>query len=464
MLNFEDLDEAKVMSATPYDPPMDITNWNGMRMKHPLLDVSPGRLLLVVILSILLAELGERLILGGVPPTSDLAQVFIDMASMLVVLTPIYFFVYRPFQTQWYERQRIETALKTSEERLKYALEAINDGLWDWIVPTDEVYFSPRWQTMLGYEPGELEAHYSSWVSHLHPEDKEKTLQVLADHVNGLTPSYESEYRMRTKTDQYIWIHDRGRVVERDGAGKALRVTGTHTDITRRKEAETALHLLWQQLDRTAENERTRLAQDLHDQLGQLVTVMQLELGTFKRTLQQPEDVARCRQLIDLTTQLAHEIRHVTAHLRPPALDFGLVPALEYDLEHLRKHLDDFQITFQAPDLERLRLEPEVEITLFRIYQEALNNAVKHARGRTIDIRLQREGSETILAVHDDGVGFEPQTAFPGEGDHRGIGLVGMRERVAALGGRLEIISSPGGGTTVTAFLRDGSKKTGETP
>jgi two-component system sensor histidine kinase UhpB len=443
---------------------LDLANWNGLRVKHPLLDLTPGRLLMVVILSILLAETGERLILGGVPPASDLAQVFIDMASMLVVLTPIYFFVYRPFQNQWHERQQMEEALKKSEERLKYALEAINDGVWDWIVPTGEVYFSPRWQTMLGYEPGELESHYSTWESHLHPDDREWAIQALTDHVAGTNPSYESEYQMRTKDGRYIWILDRGRVVERDAAGKALRVTGTHTDITRRKQAEAALHLLWQQLDRTAENERTRLAQDLHDQLGQLVTVLQLDLGVFKRTLQQPKDVDRCRQLIDLTTQLGHEIRHVTARLRPPALDSGLVPALKYDLEHLRSHLYDLQITFKAPGLERHRLEPEVEITLFRIYQEALNNAVKHARARTIDIRLQREDSEIILVVQDDGVGFEPQKAFPGEMDHEGLGLVGMRERVAALGGRLEINSSPGRGTTVMAFLRDRPQEPGETP
>jgi two-component system sensor histidine kinase UhpB len=443
---------------------MDLSTWSGWQVRHPLLDISPGRLLLIVVLSILLAETGERLILGGIPPVSDLTQVFVDMASMMVVLTPVYFFIYRPFQAQWHERQRMEKALKISEERLKYALEAINDGVWDWLVPTGEVYFSPRWQTMLGYEPGELASHYSSWESRLHPEDRERILQALTDHVNGLTPSYESEYRMHTKDGHDIWILDRGRVVERDAAGKALRVTGTHTDITRRKQAEAALHLLWQQLDRTAENERTRLARDLHDQLGQLVTVLQLDLGVFKRTLQEPGDVARCRQLIDLTTQLGHEIRNVTARLRPPALDSGLVPALKYDLEHLRKHLQDLQITFQAPGLERHRLEPEVEISLFRIYQEALNNAVKHARARTIDIRLQREGSEILLAVQDDGVGFEPQLAFPGERNQGGVGLVGMRERVAALGGRLEIISSPGQGTTVKAFLRDRPQEPEETP
>jgi signal transduction histidine kinase len=103
--------------------------------------------------------------------------------------------------------------------------------------------------------------------------------------------------------------------------------------------------------------------------------------------------------------------------------------------------------------LERERLHPEAELTLFRIYQEALNNAVKHAQARTIDIRLQREGPEIILAVKDDGSGFDVNQTHATNNGHQGIGLLGMQERIAALGGRLEIISKPKWGTTVMAIL-----------
>jgi two-component system, NarL family, sensor histidine kinase UhpB len=418
------------------------------QMKHPLFDLTPGRLLLLVIFAIFLAEGGEMLLLHDVKPPSRFVHLFIDMASMLVVLMPTYFFIFRPFQAQWHERQRMEAELEKSEQRLNYALEAINDGVWDWIVPTGEVYFSPRWQTMIGYEPGELESHYRTWEDHLHPEDKDKAIQVLKEHVDGRTPFFATEYRLRTKSGQYIWIHDRGRVVERDAAGKALRVTGTHTDITRRKQAEAEIHQLWQELDRTAEKERVSLARDLHDHLGQIVTVLQLELGIFKRTLQEPEQVDQFRQIIDLTTSLGHEIRHVTARLRPPALDMGLVPALKYDLEHLH----DLQVTLQASGLERQRFEPEVEITLFRIYQEALNNVIKHARAQTVDIRLQQLDGKITMAVQDDGVGFDPDHQHAA-GAGSGLGLVGMRERLAALGGQLEISSRPGRGATVLACL-----------
>jgi signal transduction histidine kinase len=129
------------------------------------------------------------------------------------------------------------------------------------------------------------------------------------------------------------------------------------------------------------------------------------------------------------------------------------VPALEYDLTRLRRLLHDRRINLHAPGLERERMDPEAEITLFRVYQEALNNAARHSNARTIDIRLQKEGAEIILAVKDDGIGFDSQQIFTARKDRKGIGLLGMQERVAALGGRLDVISKPGWGTTIMAIL-----------
>lgn len=449
------------MEHTILDPPLNSLR-PGLRSKHPLLDISPGRLLVLTILTILLAEIGERLILAGVPPASDLAQIFIDMISMLVVLTPVYFLIYRPLQAEWHQRQQREEALLKSEERLKYALEAINDGVWDWIVPTNEVYFSPRWQTMLGYEPGELEANYRTWEGRLHPEDKEKTVGALMAHVQGKTPHYESEHRLRTKDGHYIWIHDRGRVVERDAQGRSLRATGTHTDITRRKLAEEEIHRLWRQLDRAVTKERGRLARDLHDHLGQLVTVLQLELGLVKCSLREPEQLAGCARITDLVTQLGTEIRNVASRLRPPALDMGLLPALKSDLGSLREHLVNPKIRLHAQEMELQRFDAEIETTLFRIYQEALNNAVKHAHARTIDIRLQRQEDGVLLAVEDDGVGFDPQQRPSSTTGQVGIGLASMRERISAHGGHLDITSTPGLGTTISAFLPLGPGPSGE--
>jgi PAS domain S-box-containing protein len=437
------------------------TKW---REKNPLFDISPGRMLCLVLLVLFLAETGEWLFLFKIHKDISVAEILIDLASMLVVLGPAYYFFYRPFKAQWYERQRMEEELRKSEERLRLALEGTSSGLWDWDLITGKAYYSQSGERILGYVPGEMEPSMQTWQDLLHPEDHPRVLKVLQDHLEGRSSFYETDHRLRRKSGEWSWFHAIGQVIARDSEGRALRMVGTFNEATKRKEAEEQIHQLCQHLDRTDENERTRLARDLHDELGQLVTVLQLELGGFRHPLPESEHAAKRRQLIDLTSQLANEIRNVTARLRPPALDTGLVPALEYNLARMREHVGDLRLTLHAPGLERQRLEPELEIALFRVYQEALSNAIKHARARTVDVRLQREGSEIVLAIRDDGVGFEPNPEHAASGGPPGLGLAGMRERVAALGGRLEVDSGPGRGTTVTASLPYRPPEPGKAP
>ena len=150
------------------------------------------------------------------------------------------------------ERRRAEAALRTSEERLNLALEAANDGIWDWNVPTGEAYFSPRYYTMLGYEPDEFPASYDTWKSLLHPDDLGPTLEAIHDYVYVKRTGYALEFRMRTKTGQWRWILSRGQVMERDKDGAPIRMLGTHTDITDRKAAEEALRFTQFAVDRSS--------------------------------------------------------------------------------------------------------------------------------------------------------------------------------------------------------------------
>lgn len=141
------------------------------------------------------------------------------------------------------DQQRIHTerALRESEEQLKLALEGANDGLWDWDIRSNTVYFSPRWQTMLCYDPGEIKPHINSKEKLIHPEDFRMVKDSLTEHLQDRTPIYQSEHRVRTKHGEWVWILDRGKVVERDTDGKPLRMVGTHTNITERKQAEEAV-------------------------------------------------------------------------------------------------------------------------------------------------------------------------------------------------------------------------------
>ncbi|WP_407523559.1 EAL domain-containing protein [Methylobacterium oryzisoli] len=136
------------------------------------------------------------------------------------------------------ERKHAEEILRSSEERLAHALDAGSDGLWDCNLITGRTWYSDRWQTMLGYAPGEVEEHMRAWECLLHPDDKGKALRLLADHVQGRAPAYECEYRLRTRGGDYTWVLSRAKVVAHHASGAALRLVGTHLDINARKMAE----------------------------------------------------------------------------------------------------------------------------------------------------------------------------------------------------------------------------------
>ncbi len=138
------------------------------------------------------------------------------------------------------ERKEAAAALRESEQRWQFALEGSDLGVWDWEAQTDRVFYSSRWCTMLGYEHSEIGNRFMEWSSRVHPDDLATAQKLVQQHLNGETPYYESENRMRAKDGNYIWIRARGKVLSRDEEGRPLRVVGTHADISARKEAELA--------------------------------------------------------------------------------------------------------------------------------------------------------------------------------------------------------------------------------
>jgi PAS domain S-box-containing protein len=185
-------------------------------------------------------------------------------------------------------RKLMEDALRQSEERLAMALDSGSDGLWDWAVDTGVTWYSDRWQTMLGYEPGELPSHVSTWETLLHPDDKPQTIRQTIDHFEGRSPSYECEFRMRTKAGGWAWILSRGKVVARDAAGNPLRIVGTHIDIEARKSAERQIAHLATHDPLTDLPNRARFHERLDDLLsthgatGRSLAVLCLDLDRFK--------------------------------------------------------------------------------------------------------------------------------------------------------------------------------------
>lgn len=140
-------------------------------------------------------------------------------------------------------RKRFEDALKESEERFELALKGADLAVWDWNVKTGEVIYSPRWAEMRGFRIEEVRPHVDSWICGVHPADRPTVRKSLLDHLDGRTPEFEAEHRTLTRSGEWIWILDRGKVFARDEQGNPTRMVGTELDVTRRKHIEEALRL-----------------------------------------------------------------------------------------------------------------------------------------------------------------------------------------------------------------------------
>lgn len=220
--------------------------------------------------------------------------------------------------------------------------------------------------------------------------------------------------------------------------------------------AEAEIRRLSRQLIRTEEATRKALARDLHDEFGQLLGALQLGIATLNNSLpadQEPLTV-QCQRLSGITAQLGAHIRDVTAQLRPTMLDsLGLVPTMRWHLGQYQLRHPDIQLIMENME-EEIDLSQEASLALYRVFQESLNNVAKHARANQVRIGLRQHAGQATLQIEDNGAGFE-QTARRETGDSlpRGIGIPGMRERIADLGGVLLIKSCPGEGTLVQAKL-----------
>jgi len=428
-------------------------------VSHSIPGLSVYRLLPLMIVSIFCSEIIIMLILANLPELPMVTEALVDSSMLLVILSPtFYFFHYRPLHTHHQERKKIIEQLVKSEERLHLALEAVNDGLWDWNIKNDNIYFSPRWISMLGYEDKRSLRKISSWSELIHPDDGERVAMDLKRHLDGRSTSFVSEFRMQTAWHDWKWILARGKVVERDDRGQPVRMVGTHTDIHARKKVEEALvqseqniRHLSRQLIKQSENEKKRIAQDLHDDFGQMLTALQLGIEMVQK--QQFEDSQElefhCARLLGTIDYLERELHSLCDNLRPVVLDdLGLAATLQWIAKELDRQTPGTAIKVKLNNQDK-RLPADIELVFYRIAQEAMNNALKHANASRIDVELLQGERLVTLRISDNGSGFDKSGQKRQASLRWGLGLLGMHERAAAIGGNVVIKSTPGTGTIV---------------
>jgi two-component system, NarL family, sensor histidine kinase UhpB len=346
------------------------------------------------------------------------------------------------------ERKRAEAALRESEERLRLAFAGAQEGVWDWNLETGAVVYSPRWKQMLGYADDEIEPHVSAWERLLHPEDKARADQ-LNDSIARGGHTYEGEFRLRHRSGHFVHVLSRGFPVRREADGPVVRIVGTHFDLTARKQAETerARTELLARLVFAQEDERRRIAREMHDQFGEQLTALARRIGMLKDACAADGEL---REQIDALEAVAHQIDrdvdHLVWELRPTALDdLGLRAALTNYVQDWSKRVG-ISAHLHTSGLWNDRLPTEAETTLYRIAQEALTNVAKHSRAGTVEVILERRSDHVLLIVEDDGVGFSPGVH---DAEMQGFGLLGMQERAALVGAKLQIESAAGQGTTI---------------
>jgi PAS domain S-box-containing protein len=348
---------------------------------------------------------------------------------------------------------------KRAESLSRTLLDVIPQQIWSGPADGTLDYCNEGWRSYMGLGLEELQG--DGWQSMLHPDDRERVLRAWHDSVANGTP-YEQEERHRGADGLYRWFLSRG-VPLRDYEGRILRWYGTNTDIEGRKRTEEELLDLSGQLLRSQDEERRRIAQDLHDSTGQNLVALATMLGRLNKSV--PSVGRKSRTLLSecvaLSNQCIREVRTLSYLLHPPLLDEA---GLE---EAIREYVTGFSkrsgIEVKLEMSRRLgRVARDIEQALFRVVQEALTNIQRHSGSQQAKIRIHRN-SDLTLEVSDLGRGVSA-SAHRGKQKTRfevGVGILSMQERVKLIGGRLDIVSTDHG-TTVRAtvpFGRNQMKK-----
>jgi PAS domain S-box-containing protein len=341
-----------------------------------------------------------------------------------------------PFEMAHRGFREANIALRQSEERYRSLVENAKDVIYTLSTDGRITSLNPWFETITGLS-------LADWLGKpfapiVHPDDLPVALEFFQRVLRGETPPI-FELRVRVKSGEYIHVEFTETPLIKDG--QVVGVLGIGRDITERKRAQAALR----RLNETLEEEAKRIAHALHDEAGQLLASVYIALEAIARGVA-PTASHQFKAAKGLLDQIEAQLRRLSHELRPTILDdLGLVPALEFLSEGVSKRTK-LQVTVEGPTIGRLTTP--VETALYRIVQEALNNATRHAQASRARIQVEQNGRLIRCLISDDGIGFDVQAALNKKGD-KGLGLIGIRERLNAIGGVYRIISAPGQGTTL---------------
>ena len=391
------------------------------------------------------------ILLGWLRIKGESAEIFDTSMglSVMVVLFAIFFFLLIWLSTR--KLNAAEEELAKTQMELDLIINNVEGIVWEADAKSFQFNFvSGQAERLLGYSKSKWIDDPKFWSDHIHPEDKEWAINFCINSTKNKVP-HEFEYRMIAADGNIIWLRDIVTVVVENDQPVKLR--GIMVDITEQKKAEKeleesyiAIRKLTDRLNHIREEERTSIAREIHDELGQNLMVMKMNADWLNNKIVDSDDVSkqRIKSLLEIVNNMVETVRRVSFDLRPSLLDdMGLSSAIEW-------HLDDFEknsgvkIRFNGFD-EEPKINDVIKTGLFRIFQESLTNVARHAGAKELAIDLKSENGDINMTIKDDGRGFDKEKIMA----KKTLGILGMKERCTMMGGIYEISSTPGKGTMI---------------
>jgi PAS domain S-box-containing protein len=355
------------------------------------------------------------------------------------------------------ERRRSEAKLQESQRFTQRITETTPNVLFVYdLIERRNVYANDRSVEILGYTPAEITEMGENFLQRfMHPDDLASLQKLGEEHLTRRDGEvFEHVFRMRHKSGQWRWVQRRATIFSRTPDGRPKQILGSVTDITPFKEAERELQELSSRLLDIQDEERRRIARELHDVTGQNLTAIGLNLLVLERAATLDPALKaillECKRLCEESKQ---EIRTLSYLLHPPMLDqFGLIGALDWYIAGLKRRAKISVELNIEPDIGRFPMELETD--LFRVVQEGLTNILRYSGSETAVISLVKSETELILNIEDRGKGLGTKEQLDAQGQEKpfGVGIPAMRERLRQHGGYLELHSN-GNGTTITAVV-----------
>ena len=346
-----------------------------------------------------------------------------------------------------------EQSLKRSRKSLANAQRLAQVGDWDWNIADNVIHWSDEIYRIFGVDPGSREITYDLFLSRVHVDDR-ALVDAAVRRAFDEHSSYEIDHRIQMDDGTIKIVHEIGSVAY-DANGTPQRMVGTVQDITERHAYEQTLLAYQQRIQKLAahndlliEAERKRIAQEIHDEIGQLLTVLKIDMQLCRSAIPNGLPLRQhTDNMLNLLEKTIASVRNVTHNLRPPALNLGLAAALEWLAQDVGRRTG-LHFVLNC-DLHEYVIDDRVATAAFRVAQESITNIIRHANASEVFVALTCDAFGLTLEIADDGDGFDIDVAL----QRGGFGLLGMRERITALGGKLNIESDSETGTTLRIVL-----------